>query len=146
MLGGAFHARHDYFSLHGLQAAQLYDDQEQEKQSGSFGNEKVLQVLQQSPRSPRDPVTGWIDSRWQVRDGGAPFLMNGSGLVRGKLGMAVSYFREVIGEMKKVHWPNRKELTSYTITVVLVCLVMFLLTFGFDVLVTKGFQALGIGN
>ncbi len=72
--------------------------------------------------------------------------MSGSSSVRGKLGLAVAYFREVIVEMKKVRWPNRKELTSYTITVVLVCLVMFLLTYGFDVLVTKGFQALGIGN
>ncbi len=73
-------------------------------------------------------------------------MMSGSSSVRGKLGLAVAYFREVIVEMKKVRWPNRKELTSYTITVVLVCLVMFLLTYGFDVLVTKGFQALGIGN
>ena len=73
-------------------------------------------------------------------------LGQGISYFRGKLGQGISYFREVVVETKKVRWPNRKELTSYTITVVLVCLVVFLLTYGFDVLVTKGFQALGIGN
>ena len=30
------------------------------------------------------------------------------------------FFREVISEVKKVSWPNLKELTNYTIVVVLI--------------------------
>ncbi|PWI58983.1 preprotein translocase subunit SecE [Sulfoacidibacillus thermotolerans] len=58
----------------------------------------------------------------------------------------VGYFRGVVEEVKKVRWPTRKELVSYTITVVIVCTVMFVLTYGFDLLVTRGFELLGIGN
>ncbi|MDQ0272560.1 preprotein translocase subunit SecE [Cytobacillus purgationiresistens] len=34
----------------------------------------------------------------------------------------VNFFREVGREMKKVSWPTRKELTKYTITVLVVVL------------------------
>lgn len=30
-----------------------------------------------------------------------------------------TFFRDVIAELKKVRWPNRKELTSYTLVVLL---------------------------
>jgi len=39
-----------------------------------------------------------------------------------------SFFREVGREMRKVSWPKRKELTSYTVTV-LSTLVFFTLFF-----------------
>jgi preprotein translocase subunit SecE len=32
-----------------------------------------------------------------------------------------SFFGEAFGELKKVRWPNRKELTSYTLVVVSTC-------------------------
>lgn len=62
-----------------------------------------------------------------------------------KGGSPLSYFRGVWSELKKVRWPTRKELLSYTATVVAVCVIMFILTYLFDLLVTKGFQLLGIG-
>lgn len=37
------------------------------------------------------------------------------------------FFRNVIIEMKKVRWPNRKEMVSYTITVLIT--VVFLVIF-----------------
>jgi len=58
----------------------------------------------------------------------------------------VSYFAEVWSELKKVRWPNRKELLHYTVTVVSVCVIMFVLTYIFDLLVTQGLQLLGIGK
>lgn len=58
---------------------------------------------------------------------------------------ALGYFREVIAEVKKVRWPNRKEMVNYTATVIVICVVMFVLTFAFDLLVTQGFKLLGIG-
>ncbi len=57
-----------------------------------------------------------------------------------------TYFREVFAEMRKVRWPRRKELVADTLTVVVLSVVLFLLTYGFDVLVTRGLQAIGIAN
>ena len=36
------------------------------------------------------------------------------------------------GELKKVHWPNKKELTKYTGVVLTTCLLMTLLIWVFD--------------
>ncbi|ASV67668.1 preprotein translocase subunit SecE [Cytobacillus sp. FSL W7-1323] len=38
------------------------------------------------------------------------------------MGRIVKFFREVGREMKKVSWPTKKELTKYTITVIVVVL------------------------
>lgn len=35
----------------------------------------------------------------------------------------VKFFREVVSEVKKVSWPSAKELTNYTIIVVVVILI-----------------------
>ncbi|MDD2483849.1 MAG: preprotein translocase subunit SecE [Eubacteriales bacterium] len=42
------------------------------------------------------------------------------------------YFRGVRTEIKKVIWPSRKELFSYTAVVVLTCVTFALLFWGFD--------------
>ena len=34
------------------------------------------------------------------------------------------HYRGVTGELKKVHWPNRKELVSYTTVVLVSCLLV----------------------
>ena len=57
-----------------------------------------------------------------------------------------TYLREVIVEAKRVRWPTRSETFRYTLIVVGICVVLFLLTFGFDWLVTRGFYLLGIGR
>ena len=41
-----------------------------------------------------------------------------------------SFFREVGREMRKVSWPKRKELTSYTITVLSYCSIFHTLFCG----------------
>jgi preprotein translocase subunit SecE len=48
------------------------------------------------------------------------------------------YFKGVKTEIKKVIWPTRKELVSYTVVVVLTCVAFALLFWGFD----SGFLAL----
>lgn len=72
-------------------------------------------------------------------------LGNLAGRVRQGIFISANYFREVVIELKKVRWPTRKELLGYTVTVVSVCALMFVLTYGFDLLVTQAFQWLGIG-
>lgn len=37
-----------------------------------------------------------------------------------------NFFREVKGEIKKVHWPDRHELTKYTSVVLVTCALMAL--------------------
>lgn len=61
-------------------------------------------------------------------------------------GSVFTYFRDVYSEIKKIRWPKRKEMVGYTLTVAIICTVMFLLTYGFDVLVTHGLQLIGIAN
>ena len=42
------------------------------------------------------------------------------------------YFREVRQELKKVAWPSREELTTYTVVVFAVTTVLTLIVFGMD--------------
>jgi len=41
--------------------------------------------------------------------------------------------REVISEMRKVLWPSRKELTTYTIVVIVFVVIMVALVAGLDI-------------
>jgi len=45
---------------------------------------------------------------------------------------AQKYFREVRSELKKVNWPTREELTTYTIVVFGITTVLTLIIFGLD--------------
>jgi len=42
------------------------------------------------------------------------------------------FFKSTKAEMKKVSWPNRKELINYTIVVFVICGLMSLLVWGLD--------------
>ena len=51
---------------------------------------------------------------------------NSSAATVKKPGKVKGFFRGVISELKKVHWPNRKEIITYT-AVVLVCIFVMAL-------------------
>ena len=42
------------------------------------------------------------------------------------------YFREVISELKKVSWPSRKELTNYSVAVLVFVAIFCVITFAMD--------------
>ncbi|MFP4310909.1 MAG: preprotein translocase subunit SecE [Nitriliruptoraceae bacterium] len=42
------------------------------------------------------------------------------------------FLREVRSELRKVVWPNRKEITSYTIVVLVTTFVLVLIVWGMD--------------
>jgi len=42
------------------------------------------------------------------------------------------FLKSTKGELKKVHWPNRKELTKYTGVVLTTCLLMTILVWAVD--------------
>ena len=50
---------------------------------------------------------------------------------------ASKYFREVRQELKKVAWPDREELTTYTIVVFTMTTVLTVLVFGMDWVFSK---------
>jgi preprotein translocase subunit SecE len=59
---------------------------------------------------------------------------------------AMKYFREVRQELKKVAWPSREELTTYTVVVfsmtTALTLVVFALDWGFSKLVANVLRAI----
>ncbi|MEX0836652.1 MAG: preprotein translocase subunit SecE [Nitriliruptor sp.] len=50
------------------------------------------------------------------------------------------FLREVRSELRKVAWPNRHELVSYTIVVLVMSLVLTLLIWGFDTIIREAIQ------
>ena len=48
-----------------------------------------------------------------------------------------TYFSEVKGELKKVAWPTKKEVSNSTVVVLIAIVVMTALIFGFDYLSGK---------
>ena len=58
----------------------------------------------------------------------------------------MKYFREVRQELKKVAWPSREELTTYTVVVfgmtTILTLVVFALDWGFNKLVVNVLRAI----
>jgi preprotein translocase subunit SecE len=50
------------------------------------------------------------------------------------------FLREVRSELRKVAWPNRKELGSYTLVVLVTSFVLTMLIWGFDTIVREAVQ------
>lgn len=49
-----------------------------------------------------------------------------------KTGSLKNYWKSVKAEIRKVNWPTRKELTSYTIVVVVTSVLLTLIVWGLD--------------
>ena len=53
------------------------------------------------------------------------------------------FFRSVMAELRKVNWPTRKELTTYTIVVIVTVIVVSLIIFAWDWILTVLFKLIG---
>jgi len=62
--------------------------------------------------------------------------------VRKKVNPVQRYFRETIGELRKVSWPSRKEATSLTIIVLVVTVFMSAFLGFMDVIFTRLFAVI----
>jgi preprotein translocase subunit SecE len=51
---------------------------------------------------------------------------------------SANFFKGVKSELKKVNWPNRKDMISYTTVVVVMCTVMSMFLWAVDSLFTSG--------
>lgn len=54
----------------------------------------------------------------------------------------VEFFRDFKAEFKRVKWPNKKELTTQTITVITTSLIVAAIIFGMDAVVSTTLQML----
>ena len=61
----------------------------------------------------------------------------GSEPTRSNRTSAKQFLREVRGELRKVVWPNRKEVTSYTIVVLITTLVLVGIVWGMDEVIRR---------
>ena len=52
------------------------------------------------------------------------------------------FLREVVAELGKVHWPNREELTAYTMVVIAAVIVIGALIYAMDWVFSKAIVAL----
>lgn len=50
------------------------------------------------------------------------------------------FLREVRSELRKVAWPNRQEVASYTVVVLVVSFVLTMLIWGFDTILREAIQ------
>lgn len=57
-----------------------------------------------------------------------------------RLEQAKKYLRGVFNELKKVHWPNRREIITYTSVVVVAVIVVGILIWIFDSLLSRVLQ------
>jgi preprotein translocase subunit SecE len=48
------------------------------------------------------------------------------------------FYRQVVAELRKVIWPTRRDLITYTTVVLVFVLIMVGIVFGLDALFTKG--------
>ena len=55
----------------------------------------------------------------------------------GFIGRITKFLKQVKSEMKKTTWPNRNELTSYTLVVLVTCLALIAFIGVADVVVTN---------
>jgi preprotein translocase subunit SecE len=53
------------------------------------------------------------------------------------------FFRNVIAELKKVNWPSRKELTTYTIVVIATVIALSAIIYLWDLILTVVFKLMG---
>jgi len=56
----------------------------------------------------------------------------------------VSFFVETYRELRRVRWPGRREVVTYTAAALIMCSVMGLLVWGFDVGVSKLMSLIGL--
>lgn len=54
-----------------------------------------------------------------------------------KVKSPIRFFKEIFSELKKVTWPTRKDLISYTLAVISFILIMAAITYGIDIVLNE---------
>jgi len=56
------------------------------------------------------------------------------------------FYRQVVAELRKVVWPSRRDLATYTAVVLVFVVIMVAIVFGLDALFTQGVVAVFGGS
>ncbi|MDQ0190389.1 preprotein translocase subunit SecE [Alicyclobacillus cycloheptanicus] len=56
----------------------------------------------------------------------------------------VAFIRETFWELKRVRWPRRKEVVNYTAAALIMCALMGVLVWAFDIGVAKVLSLIGL--
>ena len=106
----------------------------QAKQEAAAERERARQAPITKPAGTAGGRAGRFGSR------GASVVKSGAekGEREGRLKRMVRFIREVRMELKKVAWPSRQEVFTYTVVVLVSVTFVTLLTFGLDYLFGKG--------
>ena len=59
----------------------------------------------------------------------------------GRLRRVITFYKQVVAELRKVIWPGRKELITYTTVVIIFVAFMVALVAGLDILFAQGVLA-----
>jgi preprotein translocase subunit SecE len=59
---------------------------------------------------------------------------------------SIDFLRDSWGELKRVRWPNRKELVSYTVVTIVTCIFIILLILVFDLGISYLLKLIGLGQ
>ncbi|MGZ4030608.1 MAG: preprotein translocase subunit SecE [Tumebacillaceae bacterium] len=59
---------------------------------------------------------------------------------------SVDFLRDSWGELKRVRWPNRKELVSYTLVTIVTCILIILLILLFDFGISYLLKLIGLSK
>jgi len=69
----------------------------------------------------------------------------GTGFKSG-LSSSINFIRDGVRELKKVRWPNRKELISYSTIVITTVVFLTIFFFVVDLGISSLLQLIGLGN
>ena len=59
-----------------------------------------------------------------------------------KSGRVKQFFKEVMGELKKLSWPSKKDMVSYTLTVIAFIAIMAIVIYVLDLAFSEGVSLL----
>ena len=101
-----------------------------------FDDEAFDDVVEED--TDEEPVSrGGTATRSRVKAGAEAPRRTETGRV-GFFGRIARFFREVVAELRKVIWPTRKELLTYTAVVVVFVAIMLAIVTGLDYAFAKG--------
>jgi preprotein translocase subunit SecE len=54
----------------------------------------------------------------------------------------ITFFQDVVKEMKKVTWPTKEELIESTKIVIVVCIILSIFTYVIDMIINQAFKGI----
>ncbi len=127
-----------------VSAATVDGPDEPEADAGSAGSERESELVGAAAGSARAAArrSGVLAGSTPVKGVATRTRDSGRDARLGLFARLRRFLREVVAELRKVIWPARNQMVTYTIVVIVFVVVMVALTAGLDVLFAKGVLAI----